>query len=378
MPVTGKPLLEIAVHHPATGLRGILVIHNEGCGTALGGLRHAPSLAPAEVRRLARTMAQKLACYDLPYGGATGGIVASPALPMERAVRIFLEAVAPYLERRWVAGEDLGTTWDAVVAAYDALQIDPVAVARRCAGVPDGPALPRITAETSPLYRGVTGLGVARALAGAAVALDRSPDSLTVSCQGYGEVARALHRACDEWGVRLTHVEDLGGCYQLDAGFPPALLAEASRAGGHLDRQVLLDAGARPRRRGDWLAADVDVLIPAARTGALRRHQADAVRAAMVVEAGNGSVSSVAERALLARGVPVIPDFVAGAGTAVAWGLVVTGRIAPHPARMGPAVGDRVEEVAGAVTTAFRTTGIPPRAAAMAIVRENLRRQGRL
>jgi glutamate dehydrogenase (NAD(P)+) len=47
----------------------------------------------------------------------------------------------------------------------------------------------------------------------------------------------------------------------------------------------------------------------------------------LVVEAANGPVTDDAEAALEARGVAVVPDFVASAGSAAAFGLLITGQV---------------------------------------------------
>src|SRR5262249_53008667 len=62
------------------------------------------------------------------------------------------------------------------------------------------------------------------------------------------------------------------------------------------------------------LALDCDILIPAALESQLRADNAAQVRARLVVEAANGPTTPAADRALFARGIPVLPDILANSG----------------------------------------------------------------
>lgn len=66
------------------------------------------------------------------------------------------------------------------------------------------------------------------------------------------------------------------------------------------------------------LSADVDILVPAAISYAITPDNSFDIRARIIVEAANAATTPEAEAMLAARGVPVLPDFVANAG-AVAW-----------------------------------------------------------
>jgi glutamate dehydrogenase (NAD(P)+) len=64
----------------------------------------------------------------------------------------------------------------------------------------------------------------------------------------------------------------------------------------------------------ELLAADVDILIPAALGHVIHEGNAGAVRARMIVEAANGPLTFDADRQLRERGVVVVPDILANAG----------------------------------------------------------------
>jgi len=101
----------------------------------------------------------------------------------------------------------------------------------------------------------------------------------------------------------------------------PALLADR-RLGGLIDRAALpVDVAQLP---GDgWLDVDAEVAVPAATSYSITESDARRVRARLLAEAANVPVTRGAEALLAARGVPVIPDFVANAGAAAwAWWVI--------------------------------------------------------
>jgi glutamate dehydrogenase (NAD(P)+) len=67
-----------------------------------------------------------------------------------------------------------------------------------------------------------------------------------------------------------------------------------------------------------WPDVEAEVAVPAATSYAVAEAEAERLRVRLVAEAANVPLTAGAERRLLDRGVPVIPDFVANAG-AVAW-----------------------------------------------------------
>jgi glutamate dehydrogenase (NAD(P)+) len=71
--------------------------------------------------------------------------------------------------------------------------------------------------------------------------------------------------------------------------------------------------------REQWLSVDADILVPAAMSYVITPSNADQVRARLVVEAANVPTTAQAEAALAARGIVVIPDFVANVATNAWW-----------------------------------------------------------
>jgi glutamate dehydrogenase (NAD(P)+) len=72
--------------------------------------------------------------------------------------------------------------------------------------------------------------------------------------------------------------------------------------------------GAREVSNEELLTLPCDILIPAALENQIRADNVGEVRARFIAEAANGPITPDADRALLARGVPVLPDILANAG----------------------------------------------------------------
>ena len=69
-----------------------------------------------------------------------------------------------------------------------------------------------------------------------------------------------------------------------------------------------------PPTNAELLEADVDLLVPAAIEDQITEHNAERIRARMIVEAANGPTQPAADHALDDRGVVIVPDILANAG----------------------------------------------------------------
>ncbi|KJR07926.1 glutamate dehydrogenase, partial [Gordonia sihwensis] len=104
--------------------------------------------------------------------------------------------------------------------------------------------------------------------------------------------------------------------YDPDGLDVPGLL-DARDEYGEIDRTAVPSRVMRLPREA-VLATACDILVPAAVSYAITGAGCGDVRARIVVEAANAPTTADAELDLTARGIAVIPDFIANAG-AVAW-----------------------------------------------------------
>src|SRR5438445_10538696 len=104
-----EPRLRVIWTDPVTGRKGYAVIDRMVNGLAGGGTRMRSGVTLAEVERLARTMSYKNGAFNLPGGGAKGGIEIDPSDPEARGMLSrYVRAMRPLYRSGWGTAEDLG------------------------------------------------------------------------------------------------------------------------------------------------------------------------------------------------------------------------------------------------------------------------------
>lgn len=183
------------VHDHATGLRGIIAIHNTFRGPALGGTRlwqyAKTDEALVDVLRLSEGMTYKAAAVGLPLGGGKAVILADgkESDPTLRAARFeAFGAFVASLDGRFITAEDIGTTTNDIVVMH-----------RRTTHVV---GMPDVGGDPSP----VTAHGV---LCGMQAMIEGvlNTDSFTdmpIAIQGLGKVGMSLAKLLMERGATIT------------------------------------------------------------------------------------------------------------------------------------------------------------------------------
>jgi glutamate dehydrogenase/leucine dehydrogenase len=284
---------------------GYVAIDSTVNGRARGGLRMLPDVDEPEMRGLARAMTLKYGFLGLPQGGAKGGVRGDPeASAEERRARLgaFARLVAPLLRSgAFTPDTDMGTT---------RADIDHVLAV---AGVQ--PPRRRGSATRSGYYTALTVRASARA--GARVAgLDLA--GARVAIEGFGSVGASLAALLREEGAQVVAASTSAGALYAPDGLDVPRLAALARELGSRAIDAYADdargAGVRCIERAELLTLPVDVLCPCARHESVHEGNAGAVQARVIAPGANNPVTSVAERALEARGVVCVPDFVANCG----------------------------------------------------------------
>jgi glutamate dehydrogenase (NAD(P)+) len=344
-------------------MRGVLVIDNTARGMGKGGMRMSPGVTVAEVARLARVMTYKWAGADLFFGGAKAGIAADPASPdREGILRAFVRALAQEIPARYVAGLDMGLTERDAAIVQDELGDRGAAV-----GTPH--ALGGMPYDEL----GVTGYGVAEAADAAARDAGLELSGARVAVQGFGAVGHAAARRLAELGATVVAVSTVHGALHDPDGLDVArLLALRGEAGDAAVKEYggrLLDVGAE-------LLVPADVLVPAALQDVIGEDVAGRIQARIVVEGANLPTDRAAQRVLAARGVTVVPDFVANAGGVVAAGFAMDARYSafrPDPGAVFAAVSSKMRDNTAKVLAAARAQGTTTHEAALALAQERVR-----
>ncbi|NLG55665.1 MAG: glutamate dehydrogenase [Rhodococcus sp.] len=332
-----EPVMRLEWTDYETEARGYLVVDTLLSGLATGGTRMRKGCTMSEVEDLARGMSAKTATFDLPIGGAKGGIDFDPKDP--RAVDVltrFADAMRPFLDRHWVTAEDLGVPQhliDDVFARLGMRQSYHAAIER--SSNPEA-TTERVMAGLCAQADGgllgdvIGGYGVAHAALAAAATWKWAIPETTVAIQGVGTMGGAAAWYLHDAGMKIVAIADAAGTLFDPHGLDIPALLETRDAYGEVDR-TQVPAHVQQLPRDAVLATVVDVLIPAAVSYALRGDNCADVQARVIVEAANAATTADAELDLTARGVAILPDFVANAG-AVAWAWwLLLGEVGDNP-----------------------------------------------
>ena len=271
------PAKIVHIHVPGVGLRAIVVIDNVACGPAIGGVRMAPDVSVDECVRLARAMTLKNAAAALPHGGGKSVIFGDPHMPAvdkERWIRAFACAIRDLVD------------YIPDIERYRLL-------------------------ETMPLDEiGATGFGLVTAIEAALPYCGLSLNGARVAIQGFGAVGRHAARFLGNKGAVLVAAADTSATLYDSKGLDVTDLARHKLAGGQL-----ADFPAGEKQPLDAII-DVacDIWIPAARPDVLHAGNAARLQAKLVAQGANIPATAEAEVELHARGILVLPDFIANAG----------------------------------------------------------------
>jgi glutamate dehydrogenase (NAD(P)+) len=300
---------------------GFRVVHNDARGPAWGGVRFHPMETIDTIRALAMWMTWKTAVVDIPLGGSMGGVVCDPhdlsRAEQERVCRSWIRRLARNLgPNADVPSPDVMTsaqhmTW--MLDEYEAINGDhrPGAITGKTIGA--GGSLGRVQS---------TGYGLVYVIREALRELDREPGGTTASVQGFGTVAQHAVELYQRIGGTVLSVaawdqqDDRAYAFRKQDGIDLEELRGVSDRLGGIDRSRAADLGYEVIPGEQWLAQEVDILIPAAIENQITAANVDQInpRVKLVVEGANGPTSPDAEHTLLDRGVHVVPDLLANAG----------------------------------------------------------------
>ncbi len=286
------------------------VEHSLARGPAKGGLRWHPNETIDTVRALASWMTWKCAAVDIPLGGGKGGIVCDPKQltesEKERLARGYIRAFADIFGvTKDVPAPDVYTTPQIMAWMMDEFET----INREHApGVITGKPIPLGGSQGRGDSTARGGIFVARE-AGKAFGVELKGKTLAI--QGFGNVGRYCGILAEEiLGMKIIAVADEHGGIINKNGISMQALAE------HTDRtgSVIKMEGTEPIENSDLLELEVTMLAPCALENVITKDNADNIKAEMVLELANGPTSPEADEILFAKGIPVIPDFLANAG----------------------------------------------------------------
>jgi glutamate dehydrogenase (NADP+) len=283
--------------------RGYRVRYDDSCGPTKGGIRFHPNVDADEVQSLAFWMTFKTAALGLPFGGGKGGVTVDPkelsTLELERLSRGYIDQIADFIGPEIdipapdVATNELVMGW--MMDQYGTIvrRIEPAVITGKPISM--GGSAGRATATSDGAFDVIATLRDDLGL----------EDGATVAIQGFGNAGAQLATLLADDGFKVVAVSDSRGGVHDPDGLDVAAVRERKASDGQVGEDISGE---------ELLALEVDLLIPAALEDAITKHNADDVRARVVVEVANGPVTGEADEILAGRDVTVVPDILANAG----------------------------------------------------------------
>jgi glutamate dehydrogenase (NAD(P)+) len=373
-----EPRLRVIWTDPVTGRKGYAVIDRMVNGLAGGGTRMRPGVSLDEVERLARTMSYKNGAFNLPGGGAKGGIDIDPHDPQARGMLSrYVRAMRPLYRSGWGTAEDLGVTQELLSEVFAEQGVgmtvqamldrsgDSKAAGRR---VSKGLA---IQVEGIGLADCIGGYGVAEAAAACVDHKGWDIRKMRAVVQGFGSMGGSSARYLAKLGAKVVGVVDVNGAVVNPDGLDVERLLKSRSALGEIDRSALRP-GDRESPGDRWLDIETDIIVPAAVADVINAGNAAHVKARMVVEAANIPTTDDAQRLLFERGVVVIPDYVANGGANAWWWWTLLGVIEADADQAFKHVSKVMRETVTGMLERAEAKRIPPREAANELSMQNL------
>jgi len=288
----------VEVYDADAGMRGFLVIDNTKLGPGKGGIRMTPNVNAEEVFRLARVMTWKCALAELPFGGAKSGLIIEKGISLDekkKKVEAFSRALKQLCPSQYIAAPDINSgeremKWFAEANGS----------MKSCTGKP---------AEMGglPHELGSTGFGVAHA---ADVAVKILGIGKRVAVQGFGNVGQFAAKFLAGFGYSIIAVSDSKGCIYNPDGIDIEKLIEIKKN----TKSVINYAPGDVLDGSKIFEFDVDIISPAAIADVINKDNADKIKAKLVVEGANISITDEAKEILHSRGIFIVPDMIANAG----------------------------------------------------------------
>jgi glutamate dehydrogenase/leucine dehydrogenase len=291
---------------------GYRVQYNDARGPTKGGIRFHSDLTLEDVKNLAFLMALKCAVVNIPFGGAKGGVVVNPkelsSDELERLTRGYVRALNGFIgPMRDIPAPDVYT--DERIMAWILDEYEEMRGEHFSAVVTGKPTV----LGGTEVRRYSTSLGGFYLLEEALDRLGMKRDGISIVIQGFGNAGSNAARILHDNGYRVIAVSDSKGGIMYDNGLPiDKVLIHKENTGS-----VVGFDQAEEITNDDLLAANCDVLIPAALSDQIRGDNAENVKAKVVLELANAPITVEADDILFEKGIFVIPDILANAGGVV-------------------------------------------------------------
>ncbi|NMB32712.1 MAG: Glu/Leu/Phe/Val dehydrogenase [Clostridium sp.] len=300
---------------------GYRIQHNDALGPAKGGIRFHPDETVDTIRALSLWMTWKCAVVDIPLGGGKGGIICDPRElsqnEQERLCRGFVRQMAknigPVVD---VPAPDVMTNGQHMLWMMDEFE---TIHGGRYPGVITGKP---VGMGGSLGRREATGYGVIYCLREALKVLDIDIAKTTASLQGFGNVAEYAARLYTSMGGKIIAIscwdqhDKKAYTFRKKDGLDIEKMASIKDSFGTIDKQKAMEFGCELLDGQEWIAQDVDIILPCALENQLTPDTFEKVskQVKVICEGANGPTTPDCDELIKARGIYVVPDFLCNAG----------------------------------------------------------------
>lgn len=289
---------------------GYRVQYNATLGPYKGGIRYHQNVDLPEVVGLAALMTFKNSVLGLPLGGAKGGICVDPT-KLSRAekqslTRRYTSEIAHFVgPTKDIPAPDVGTDSQTMAWFMDTYSQEQGGYAQP--GVVTGKP---IEIGGSLGRNHATGLGVIYVCEKAMELKGMKMSSSRVVVQGFGNVGSFAAKFAYDRGARIIAVSDVSGGYFNGDGLNINDMIEYVK----MNKSLKGYSKAETITNEQLLELECDALLPCALEGQIDTHNAERVKAKIIVEGANGPITNAATKILDQRGVFIAPDVVANGG----------------------------------------------------------------
>ncbi len=289
---------------------GYRVQYNATLGPFKGGIRYHQNVDLPEVVGLAALMTFKNSVLGLPLGGAKGGVCVDPTkisrTEKQNLTRRYASEIAQFVgPTKDIPAPDVGTDPQTMAWFMDTYSQEQGGYSQP--GVVTGKPV-EIGGTLGRNH--ATGLGVVYVAEKAFEKCNINYKGAKIVVQGFGNVGSFAALFSYERGAKVIAVSDVsGGIFNGDGLNIPELIEYVK-----VNKQIKNFPNSQEITNADLLELECDGLFPCALEGQIDVHNAEKVKAKVIVEGANGPVTNSATKILYKRGVFIAPDVIANGG----------------------------------------------------------------
>lgn len=283
--------------------------HNDAVGPTMGGVRFHPQVTATEVKALSIWMSLQCGIADLPFGGGKGAILCNPRTmsfgELERLSRGYVRAISQIVgPTKDIPAPDMYTN-----SQIMAWMMDEYSRLRQFDSSGFITGKPLVLGGSEGREK-AGAQGVTICIEEAAKKCGIKVKGARVIVQGFGNAGSYIAKFMHDAGAIVIGISDVYGALFDPDGLNINYLIDRRDSFGTVT--TLFDGTISNK---ELLEQDCDVLVPAAIANQITAENAHNIKARIVVEAANGPTTLEATKILAERGILLVPDVLAGAGS---------------------------------------------------------------